>query len=71
MLSLQLKELENDGIITKKIYPVVPPKTEYQVSELGKSLEPVINEMEKWGISYNERNAKWTWCFLVTKITVL
>ncbi len=52
MLSLQLKELENDGIITKKIYPVVPPKTEYQVSELGKSLEPVINEMEKWGISY-------------------
>ncbi|TNK97377.1 transcriptional regulator [Fructilactobacillus sanfranciscensis] len=44
MLSLQLKELENDGIITKKIYPVVPPKTEYQVIELG--------------ISYNERNAK-------------
>ena len=44
MLAQQLRELEKDGLINRKVYPVVPPKTEYQVIELG--------------ISYNERNAK-------------
>ncbi|MBP2058727.1 DNA-binding HxlR family transcriptional regulator [Lactobacillus colini] len=53
MLSLQLSELEQDKIISKKIYPVIPPKTEYRLTKLGKTLEPIIIEMEKWGRMYN------------------
>jgi DNA-binding HxlR family transcriptional regulator len=49
MLSTQLKELENDGLITRKEYPQVPPKVEYSLSEKGLSLLPIINEMCKWG----------------------
>ncbi|TPR20136.1 transcriptional regulator [Apilactobacillus timberlakei] len=53
MLSLQLKELEDDDVITKKIYPVIPPKTEYRLTDFGQTLSPVIKEMEKWGEMYN------------------
>ena len=50
MLTQQLRELESDGIINRKVYPVVPPKVEYSLSELGKTLEPVIESMKKWGL---------------------
>ncbi|MCQ5245864.1 MULTISPECIES: helix-turn-helix domain-containing protein [Lactobacillus] len=53
MLSLQLKELENDQIISKTVYPSVPPKTSYRLTNLGNSLTPLILEMEKWGVKYN------------------
>ena len=53
MLSLQLKELENDQIISKTVYPSVPPKTSYRLTNLGNSLTPLILEMEKWGVMYN------------------
>lgn len=53
MLSLQLKELENDHIISKTVYPSVPPKTSYRLTSLGNSLTPLILEMEKWGVKYN------------------
>lgn len=53
MLSLQLQELEKDNIVTKKIYPVVPPKTEYRLTSYGATLKPIILEMEKWGTFYN------------------
>jgi len=49
MLSTQLKELENDGLITRKEYPQIPPKVEYSLSEKGLSLVPIIDEMCKWG----------------------
>lgn len=52
MLSQQLKELEADGIINRKMYPVVPPKTEYSLTELGKSLIPIIQALEAWGDEY-------------------
>lgn len=52
MLSLQLKELEKAGLIQKKVYPVVPPKTEYSLTELGISLRPVIQAMDKWGLDH-------------------
>ncbi|WP_429971088.1 winged helix-turn-helix transcriptional regulator [Fructilactobacillus sp. Tb1] len=58
MLSLQLRELENDNVISKKIYPVIPPKTEYRLTDFGKTLEPVIREMEKWGNIYNSVHQK-------------
>ena len=58
MLALQLNELEKDGIIVKKIYPVVPPKTEYSLTDFGKTLIPIVLEMEKWGEMYNFMHSK-------------
>jgi len=52
MLSQQLRELENDGLIRRKVYPVVPPKTEYSLTKRGKILSPVIMEICQWGRTY-------------------
>jgi DNA-binding HxlR family transcriptional regulator len=52
MLTQQLRELEHDGIISRKIYPVVPPKTEYSLTEFGKTLIPVLDSMCTWGKTY-------------------
>ncbi len=52
MLIQQLRELEEDKMIKRKIYPVVPPKVEYSLTETGKSIMPVMFEMQKWGENY-------------------
>lgn len=52
MLIQQLKDLEADGIIKRKLYPIVPPKTEYSLTSRGKSLIPAIVELNKWGMKY-------------------
>lgn len=52
MLSQQLKELENDGIVRRKLYPVVPPKTEYSLTALGETLVPIVDAMSGWGHEY-------------------
>lgn len=49
MITLQLRELEADGIIRRTIYPEVPPKVEYELTELGFSLEPLLVSMCEWG----------------------
>lgn len=49
ILTLQLRELENDNVIIRKVYPQVPPKVEYSLSELGASLQPVLFALGKWG----------------------
>lgn len=49
MLTTQLRELEEDGIIDRKVYPQVPPKVEYSISEHGQSLRPIVDAMWKWG----------------------
>lgn len=49
MLTQQLREMENDGILNRKVYPVVPPHVEYSLTKLGYSLKPVIEAMKKWG----------------------
>jgi len=49
MLSLQLKALEKDGLVTRKVYPQIPPKVEYFLTEEGKSLIPLLQELAKWG----------------------
>ncbi len=54
MLSQQLKELESDGIITRTLYPVVPPKTEYSLTRLGEALKPVIESLCAWSQGYYE-----------------
>lgn len=52
MLISQLRELEEDKLIKRKVYPVVPPKVEYSLTELGKSLIPILQEMKTWGEKY-------------------
>ena len=49
MLTQQLRELEADGIIHREVYPVVPPKTEYSLTDFGRTLSPVLNAMCEWG----------------------
>lgn len=52
MLARQLAELENDGIIDKRIYPVIPVKTEYRMTIFGETFLPVVRAMEQWGNDY-------------------
>ncbi|MBQ8910329.1 MAG: helix-turn-helix transcriptional regulator [Oscillospiraceae bacterium] len=52
MLTQQLRELEAQQLIHRKVYPVVPPKVEYSLTELGKSLMPVLVAMRDWGADY-------------------
>ncbi len=49
MLSLQLRQLEKDGFVERKVYPEVPPKVEYSLTKEGKSLLPMVEEMAAWG----------------------
>ena len=52
MLTKQLRELEDDGVINRTVYPVVPPKTEYSITDYGRTLVPILTEMYKWGQAY-------------------
>lgn len=55
VLNIQLNELEEHELVTKKIYPVVPPKVEYSLTDLGKTLIPVISIIGKWGEEHEEK----------------
>jgi DNA-binding HxlR family transcriptional regulator len=55
MLTLQLRELEQDGIVHREIYKEVPPKVEYSLTEFGASLGPIIVQMLDWGEHYMEQ----------------
>lgn len=60
MLTQQLRELEAQKLIHREVFPVVPPKVEYSLTETGKSLLPILNAMRDWGANYlrkNENNA--------------
>jgi DNA-binding HxlR family transcriptional regulator len=50
MLTQQLRELERDGIVTRTVYPQVPPKVEYALTPLGRTLQPVVKAMCRWGL---------------------
>ncbi|MFC9895775.1 winged helix-turn-helix transcriptional regulator [Nocardia sp. NPDC127579] len=52
MLTLQLRELERDGVITRTVYPEVPPRVEYDLTPLGRELGPLLDLMEQWGERY-------------------
>lgn len=52
MLTLQLRELETQNLIARKIYAEVPPRVEYSMTELGKSLMPILTAMRDWGAEY-------------------
>ena len=54
VLTDSLRSMESDGIISRKIYPEVPPRVEYSLSELGETMRPIIASMAEWGTSYKE-----------------
>ncbi len=53
MLTQQLRQMEKDGIVKRKIYPEIPPRVEYSLTEIGKSLRPILDSMENWGKKYS------------------
>ena len=55
VLTDSLRSMEADGIITRTVYPEVPPRVEYALSELGESMRPIIQSMEQWGLDYKSR----------------
>jgi len=57
MLTQQLRELEKDGIVNRKVYPVVPPKVEYSLTDYGRTLIPILNAMAKWGVTHNAQDS--------------
>lgn len=56
MLSKQLKELEADMLLSRKVYPVIPPKVEYRLTEKGLSLLPILGHLKIWGEDFFENN---------------
>ena len=55
MLIQKLRELEEDGIIHREVYPVVPPKVEYSLTKYGETLKPIIKQLYLWGEIHKER----------------
>lgn len=56
MLTQQLRELESDGIINRKVFEQVPPKVEYSLSEYGKTLSPILELMAAWGTTHRAKH---------------
>ena len=65
MLTQQLRELENSKLIHREVYPVIPPKVEYSLTELGRSLMPVLVSMRDWGAEYLRSNNMESCCFMM------
>lgn len=58
VLTESLRQLEGDGIITRTVYPEVPPRVEYALSALGESMRPILMSMQTWGMQYKEQKAE-------------
>lgn len=67
MLTQQLRELEAQELIHRKVYPVIPPHVEYSLTELGKSLLPILVAMRNWGADYLRTKNLETQCFMMGK----
>jgi len=64
MLTQQLRELEEDRLVVRTVYPVVPPKVEYELSGLGNSIKPILDAMYAWGTEYMKANGIDANCFM-------
>lgn len=56
VLTAQLRQMESSGLLTRTVYPEVPPRVEYTLTELGHSLKPILDAMYIWGESYQSKN---------------
>ena len=68
MLTQQLRELEAQNLIHREVFPIVPPKVEYSLTELGQSLQPILMQMRDWGADYLRTSKELeTCCFMMKK----
>ena len=67
MLTQQLRELEADKLLHREVFPVIPPKVEYSLTELGRSLMPVLVAMRDWGANYLRSKEVEPCCFMMQK----
>ena len=55
VLTAQLRDMEENGLVNRKVYAEVPPRVEYSLTELGQSLKPILDAMWSWGEDYKEK----------------
>lgn len=58
VLTTQLRQMEDDGLLTRKVYPEVPPHVEYALTALGNSLKPILDAMRNWGEGYQKQQSE-------------
>jgi DNA-binding HxlR family transcriptional regulator len=58
VLTDNLRNMEKDGLLIRKVFPEVPPRVEYSLSEIGETMRPIIKQMEEWGSMYKQIVAK-------------
>jgi len=64
MITQQLRELEDNNLVVRTVYPVVPPKVEYSLSDLGKTIKPILSEMYYWGNNYAKEHGDEITCIM-------
>ena len=65
MLTQQLRELESQKLVSRKVYPIIPPRVEYTLTELGRSLLPILVAMRDWGADYLRSKNQEPCCFMM------
>lgn len=65
MLTQQLRELEAQGLLHREVYPVIPPKVEYSLTDTGRSLMPILVAMRDWGANYLRQQHREPCCFMM------
>lgn len=58
VLTTNLRAMEKNGLVTRKVYPEVPPRTEYTLTDLGRSMKPILDAMNAWGTQFVEKQQK-------------
>ena len=66
MLTQQLRELESDGLLTRTVFPVVPPRVEYSLTEKGESLHPILSAMFDWGTAHLHKHGLLANCTMIS-----
>ena len=61
VLTSNLRDMEKKGLVVRRVYPEVPPRVEYGLTDLGKSLTPIVDAMRSWGEGYLDRARKTSW----------
>lgn len=56
VLTAQLRDMEENGLVNRKVYPEVPPRVEYSLTDLGMSLKPVLDALQDWGEDYKRKS---------------